>query len=225
MEECFGCWQEARRADKIAAILLALRTSLDPDYNAHLTALLEEFESVSKLLRDLYDLFPIYRSRVPVVIYYLNVFLPSLQKTMRDMLIYVDNEGAYSLWKCSLKSRSLGIEKLLISRIARTATQGPMDIDVPKIRRSGGIDTAGKTSDVQWIFSSTRSATIKVYVFADSFTFSKAFRSSLYDPTSLEILRVRTLRLRKLQGIPGQYRDIFISTSLQPPKKLIWTRL
>jgi hypothetical protein len=93
MEECFGCWQEARRADQIAAMLLSLRTALEPEFYDNITAVLKEIESSSRLLRDLYDLFPTYRNRVPVVIYYLNVLLPSLQKTLRDMNIYLDNAG------------------------------------------------------------------------------------------------------------------------------------
>ncbi|RDL42259.1 Uncharacterized protein BP5553_02238 [Venustampulla echinocandica] len=92
MEELFGCWQEARRADKVADKLLVVRTALDPEYYENISAVLKEVESASRLLRDLYDLFPIYRSRVPVVLYYLNVILPTLCKSMRDMMIYIDNE-------------------------------------------------------------------------------------------------------------------------------------
>jgi len=107
MEECFGCWQEARRADKIASILLAIRTALDPEYYENISAVLKEVESASRLLRDLYDLFPIYRTRVPVVIYYLNVILPTFQKTMRDMLIYIDNEDLPPRTQWTLMSQRL----------------------------------------------------------------------------------------------------------------------
>jgi len=106
MEECFGCWQEARRADKVAAILLALRTAL-PEYYENISAVLKEVESASRLLRDLYDLFPIYRSRVPVVLYYLNVILPTFQKTMRDMLIYIDNGDLPARTQWTLMSQRL----------------------------------------------------------------------------------------------------------------------
>jgi hypothetical protein len=107
MEECFGCWQEARRADKVAAILLALRTALDPEYYENISAVLKEVESASRLLRDLYDLFPIYRTRVPVVLYYLNVILPTFQKTMRDMLIYIDNGDLSARTQWTLMSQRL----------------------------------------------------------------------------------------------------------------------
>lgn len=107
MEECFGCWQEALRADKVAAILLAIRTALKPDYYENISAVLREVESASRLLRDLYDLFPIYRTRVPVVIYYLNVILPTFQKSIRDMLIYIDNADLPARTQWSLMSQRL----------------------------------------------------------------------------------------------------------------------
>lgn len=54
-----------------------------------ITAILRHVEQTSRLLRDLHDLFPIFRLRVPVVIYYLTVILPCLQKTLRDMLAFL----------------------------------------------------------------------------------------------------------------------------------------
>lgn len=100
MEELLGCWREAQRADKVAGHLLRIRNTLELEFFEHITAVLKEIESASRLLRDLYDLFPIYRSRVPMIVYYLNVILPSLLKTLQQMMIYVDNEGisARSQW-------------------------------------------------------------------------------------------------------------------------------
>lgn len=68
MEETLGTWREAQRADKAAVELLRIRTALGLEFYDHITAVLREIESVSRLLRDLYDLFPIYRSRVPMII-------------------------------------------------------------------------------------------------------------------------------------------------------------
>lgn len=107
MEECFGCWQEARRADKVASLLLTLRTSL-PEYYENISAVLREVESASRLLRDLYDLFPIYRARVPMVRYYLNVILPTFQKTLLDMLNYVDNGELPARTQWTLMGQRLG---------------------------------------------------------------------------------------------------------------------
>ncbi|TGO21663.1 hypothetical protein BPAE_0207g00180 [Botrytis paeoniae] len=117
MEELSGCWREAARADAVAIELLKIRTHLTSssvallssssshphspslsdshpespgitDYEI-ITAILRHVEQTSRLLRDLHDLFPIFRLRVPVVIYYLTVILPCLQKTLRDMLAFL----------------------------------------------------------------------------------------------------------------------------------------
>lgn len=93
MEELLGCWREAQRADKVAAQLLRIRNAVGLEFYENITAILREVESSSRLLRDLYDLFPIYRSRVPIIIYYLNIVLPSLCKTLQEMMIYIDNAG------------------------------------------------------------------------------------------------------------------------------------
>lgn len=91
MEELLGCWREAQRADKVSVELLRIRNALGLEFYDHITAVIREIECSSRLLRDLYDLFPIYKARVPIIVYYLNVILPSLCKTLRDMVIYVDN--------------------------------------------------------------------------------------------------------------------------------------
>jgi hypothetical protein len=93
MEEFPGCWREAQRADKVAEGLLRIRTTLDLEFYDQISAVLKEVESTSRLLRDLYDLFPIYRSRVPIIVYYLNVILPSLCRTMKEMMLYLEHES------------------------------------------------------------------------------------------------------------------------------------
>lgn len=89
--ELHGCWLEAARCDRVAVILLRLRNDLTIAFHEHITALIREVESTSRLLRDLYDLFSFYPTRVAIVDYYLHVILPCLSKTLRDMLIYIDN--------------------------------------------------------------------------------------------------------------------------------------
>ena len=93
MEELLGCWREAERADKTAEGLTRLRAILDLEFYDQISAVLREVESTSRLLRDLYDLFPIYRSRVPIIVYYLNVILPSLQRTLKEMKLYLEHEN------------------------------------------------------------------------------------------------------------------------------------
>ena len=91
MDELYGCWQEARRCDKISGRLRALQVELDEHYE-HISALTTQVDKCSRILRDLFDLFPIYRSRVPLVLYYLQIILPTMCKTMRDMTIYIEND-------------------------------------------------------------------------------------------------------------------------------------
>ena len=107
MDELFGCWREAQRCDKVATQLWGIR-DLNHDFWDHITAVLKEVESASRLLRDLHDLFPIYRSRVPVVLYYLTVILPCLCKTLRDMMIYIDNESLPSRTQWTLMIERMG---------------------------------------------------------------------------------------------------------------------
>ncbi|ESZ93609.1 hypothetical protein SBOR_5987 [Sclerotinia borealis F-4128] len=112
METLHGCWLEADRADSVATELLRIRSVLNPmtsssssPSSAHatslsapsfdheiITAILRHVEQTSRLLRDLHDLFPIYRLRVAIVIYYLTVILPCLQRTLRDMLEFLTCE-------------------------------------------------------------------------------------------------------------------------------------
>jgi hypothetical protein len=108
MEELLGCWREAQRADKVAVELLRIRSVLNPEFYHHITAVLREVESSSRLLRDLYDLFPIYRARVPIILYYLNVILPSLCKTLRDMMIYIDNNSLPARTQWTLMYERMG---------------------------------------------------------------------------------------------------------------------
>jgi hypothetical protein len=107
MDELFGCWREAQRCDKVAVQLSRIR-DLNHDFRDNITAVLREVESASRLLRDLHDLFPIYRSRVPVVLYYLTVILPCLCKTLRDMTIYIDNESLPSRTQWILMTERMG---------------------------------------------------------------------------------------------------------------------
>ncbi|TAQ88521.1 hypothetical protein B7494_g3173 [Chlorociboria aeruginascens] len=144
MEELFGCWREAERCRRVATELVRIRNALNLESFEDISAVLNEIESASRLLRDLHDLFPIYRSRVHFVIYYLSVILPCLCKTLRDMLIYVDNSALVPRAQWSLMYERMG--------------------------EQGGMPLAA--------------------------------RSPLYDPTSLELLRIRVLRLRQLRGIP-----------------------
>ncbi|KAN0117205.1 hypothetical protein V8E51_003182 [Hyaloscypha variabilis] len=168
MEELSGCWREAERADKTAEGLIRLRTILDLEFYDQISAVLREVETTSRLLRDLYDLFPIYRSRVPIIVYYLNVILPSLQRTLKEMKLYLEHENLPARTQWSLMS--------------------------DRLNQQGGM---------------TLAARFVMYVELLVQLVRLLSRSPLYDPTSLELLRLRHLRLRTLQHIsappgPGQ---------------------
>jgi hypothetical protein len=107
MEELSGCWREAQRCDRVAKELLRIRQHLSADFRNPITDLLREVESTSRLLRDLHDLFQIYRSRVSIILYYLSVVLPCLCKTLRDMCIYVDNDAIPSITQWTLMNERL----------------------------------------------------------------------------------------------------------------------
>jgi hypothetical protein len=182
MEELFGCWQEARRADKISSRLLVIRTELDEHYD-HISAVLKEVECSSRLLRDLHDLFPIYRSRVSMVLYYLQIILPTMCKTMRDMTIYIENDELSTKLQWVLMNDRMSAQggttllqrfamycEALVQTVRLLSRCGNFSKDCPPYM-IGPTDNVG--------------------------------RSPLYDPTTLELLRVRHMRLRKLQGIPG----------------------
>lgn len=89
MEVLPGAWREAQRADQVAVRLVRIRGALESDFYEHITAVLRGLESTSRLLRDLYDLFPIYRARVPMIVYYLDLVLPSLESTLKKMSEWV----------------------------------------------------------------------------------------------------------------------------------------
>lgn len=110
MEETQGCWREAQRADKVAIQLSRVRSQVGIHYELqeHITVVLREIESTSRLLRDLYDLFPIYTSRVPVILYYLNVVLPSLCKTCKDMMLFLEHRDLPPLSQWTLMYERIG---------------------------------------------------------------------------------------------------------------------
>lgn len=93
MEELLGCWREAQRADTVAAHLVRIRNTLEPEFSEQIAAVFKEIESSSGLFRDLYDLFPVYRSRVPIIVYYLNVILPSYCNTLQLMTTFINNDA------------------------------------------------------------------------------------------------------------------------------------
>ncbi|KAH7321853.1 hypothetical protein BKA65DRAFT_408802 [Rhexocercosporidium sp. MPI-PUGE-AT-0058] len=165
-----GCLSEARRADQIVVALWGVRKELGNEFYDVITAVSRETESVSQLLRELQDLFLMYPPRVSFIVCFLDVLLPSLERTLKDMSTYLNEP-------LPIRSRwELLNEKL--------------------VEQSG------------------MSIAARITMFVDLLAQLARFlsRSSLYDPTALEITCSRILRLRKLQAFPLPPLNI-----LQPP--------
>ncbi|KIN01859.1 hypothetical protein OIDMADRAFT_120606 [Oidiodendron maius Zn] len=107
MEE-LGCWQEAERCDRAATQLLRIRRELTVESFEEVTQLVVEVEATSRILRDIYDLFRLYRARTVIVTYYLTLVLGCLQKTLRDMMIYISNDELLSGRQWVLMNERLG---------------------------------------------------------------------------------------------------------------------
>ena len=87
-----GCCREAERADLVAVGLEQLRAALPETFHGHLVALTEEIRGSSRLLRDLADRAQVHISRVPIVLNYLNVVLPCLCRSLRDITTHYEDK-------------------------------------------------------------------------------------------------------------------------------------
>ncbi|KAJ0337873.1 hypothetical protein COL154_012957 [Colletotrichum chrysophilum] len=76
-----GCCLEAERADMVSVHLEGLRQALPETYGGHLAMLVEEMRSSARVLRDLADLSQMHFNRVPILLNYLNIVLPSTPST------------------------------------------------------------------------------------------------------------------------------------------------
>ncbi|KAK4207321.1 hypothetical protein QBC37DRAFT_97120 [Rhypophila decipiens] len=87
-----GCSSEAERASIVAGGLDLLRAALAEKFHGHITTVAEEIRTTSRLLRELASRAQVHRSRVPVVLNHLNVLLPCLQRTLRDITAYYEDK-------------------------------------------------------------------------------------------------------------------------------------
>jgi hypothetical protein len=85
MAGLLGCWREAERAEDIAAALYRIRLEVDPILLEDVVDVMRQIQFSSRLLRDLFDLSPIYRVRVRVVQEYLAILLPCYRRTLQDI--------------------------------------------------------------------------------------------------------------------------------------------
>ncbi|KAI5466230.1 hypothetical protein BGZ63DRAFT_438061 [Mariannaea sp. PMI_226] len=80
-----GCYLEASRAEQVAFNLEGLRFSLPNPPHPHLSLVIEEIRISAQLLRELADQSQVHFTRVPVVLDYLEIILPCLSRSMRDI--------------------------------------------------------------------------------------------------------------------------------------------
>lgn len=88
-----GCCHEAERADRVSSCLQQLRLALPEHLHPHLTAVIDQLQITSQLLRGLADKSQVYLSQAPVMIDYLNVILPCLSRTLRDIMTYYEDKS------------------------------------------------------------------------------------------------------------------------------------
>lgn len=86
-----GCCLEAERADRVAVQLLGLRNALGEGTHTHLLLTMEEVSISGQLLRELAEYSKVHFSRVPVVLDYLEILLPCLSRSLRDITTYYED--------------------------------------------------------------------------------------------------------------------------------------
>lgn len=87
-----GCCVEADRSDLVWFQLEGLRTALNMN-EPHLTAVIEEIRTGSRALRELADLSQVYRDRLPLILNPLNIILPCLSRSLRDITAHYENRA------------------------------------------------------------------------------------------------------------------------------------
>ncbi|PFH61714.1 hypothetical protein XA68_16514 [Ophiocordyceps unilateralis] len=87
-----GCCVEAERCDVVAFKLEGLRHALH-ETNSHLTAVIDEIRTGRRILREMADLSQIHHGRVPLILDPLNIVLPCLSRTLRDMTAHYEDRS------------------------------------------------------------------------------------------------------------------------------------
>lgn len=90
-----GCCLEAQRSDTVALQLEGLRFALGKEENSdvHLATIVDTIRACARLLRELADLSQIHQERIRIVLNHLNVILPCLSRTLRDITTYYEDRA------------------------------------------------------------------------------------------------------------------------------------
>ncbi|KAF5023336.1 hypothetical protein F66182_4644 [Fusarium sp. NRRL 66182] len=86
-----GCYLEAERAERVALHLTGLRNALPDGPHTTLFVTTEEIRVSGQLLRELAECSQIYLARVPIVLDYLEILLPCISKSLRDITTYYED--------------------------------------------------------------------------------------------------------------------------------------
>jgi hypothetical protein len=86
-----GCCHEAERAEIVWFRLGGLKEALAQDGHPHLDMTIEELHNTTRILRELADLSQIHQDRVPIVLDHLNIVLPSLSRSLRDITSHYED--------------------------------------------------------------------------------------------------------------------------------------
>ncbi|KAL2269899.1 hypothetical protein VTJ83DRAFT_2083 [Remersonia thermophila] len=87
-----GCCYEADQAEIVSRSLDQLRAALPESFHGHLIALAEEIRNSARLLRSLADRSQMHITRVPFMTNYLNVVLPCLSRSLKDIKGYYEDK-------------------------------------------------------------------------------------------------------------------------------------
>jgi hypothetical protein len=88
-----GCILEAERADTVWLRLDGLRKALAEKGHVYLNTTIEGIRLGSGLLRELADLSQIHQERIPVTLDHLNIVLPCLSRSLRDITSYYEDKS------------------------------------------------------------------------------------------------------------------------------------
>jgi hypothetical protein len=88
-----GCILEAERADTVWLRLDGLRKALAEKGHVYLNATIAGIRLGSGLLRELADLSQIHQERIPVTLDHLNIVLPCLSRSLRDITSYYEDKS------------------------------------------------------------------------------------------------------------------------------------
>lgn len=86
-----GCFRESERCEMVSLSLEGLRNALVESFHAHITTLTEGVRASGSILRDLADRSQVHFQRVPIVLHYLDVIIPCLSKSLRDINDYIED--------------------------------------------------------------------------------------------------------------------------------------